>query len=1372
MKRFLLLLALPLLCVLAVQASDYGINVGGVEVSTSNYNNVTGKDINSGATVKYDPTNKVLTLSGLNMTRTGGSNYAVHNRSVSGLTIKFVGSNTFKTVGAGLKLMESTDIIVDGTSSYAYFTCTGTSDNQNGMNISSGKTVNISGTGKIQFYTSGSSSCKEGVKGGGSSTKINLKSSITMTVHSAGTYGISSLSLCSYDGSKLVVVQNGAQSFYQCYWSSYNKAAVLAPVGAYYSNGTIYTSSGSPVTRDNIEIHSDYAFIVNSSNFPDANFRSYLLNLYPKGYLTSSEVSSRTNLTMNNKGITNMKGVELFTSLTKLDFATNSVTKFNSMPSTVQELNCSSNQLTSLPTLPSGLTRLTCYSNQLTSLPTIPSNIEYINAGYNKFTNINIRSKSKLRNVYLDNCSSLATVDLSNNALTYLYIYNSPAITSLAVGSNQLTELSNIPTSIEYLQISNNQFTSFEITNHSKLKTLFANDNPYLKTLNCSYNAIESLYLSNCTQLWKLDCRNNNITSLGTPPSSLQEIYAGSNKFSYFTLTGNSNLKTLDLRSCTSMTSVNCSNNALTTLTLTGCTALSTVNCYSNQLTSLGTLPSSIKTLDCHSNKLTSLGTPPSSLVTLNCSYNQLTSLPTMPSTIQEINAGSNKLTSLSVTGKTALKTLNVSNNANMTSLYCQSNALTSLNMSDCPAITSLNCSSNQLTSLSTMPSTIQEINASSNKLTTLSVTGKTALKTLNVSNNANMTSLYCQNNALTSLNVSDCSALKSLNCSSNQLTSLGTVPTNIEEIYCGNNKFTELVIKNYPYLKTLNVDNCSLLYSLVCERNALTSLSYSGCPLTNFSCVTNQLTSLPTMPSTIEVIYCGDNKFTTLSITGYPNLNWLEVSSNHKLTKLECYENALTYLRVSNCTSLETLDCSENLLASDRFKSTNFANCPAIKYFDCSNNALETLDVSACSNLQTLDCYYNNLTSLNVEGLAKLTKIDCGINSLSSLSLSGCNALTELVVIGNQIKEAAMTALVASLRTIPEGENGALYVLDSESDDNVFTDEHITAARAKRWIPYKDAPNGWEELVATPTYNVGDVDGNGEVNGNDLNKLINILLGIEQADTYEGRANVDGEGGVDGNDLNLLINILLGKVVFPDPDPFEVQMFTVNGVSFYMIPVEGGTFQMGSSIAVDDETGDNEEPRHEVTLSNFYICSSEVSQALWQAVMGSNPSSFNSNNLRPVECVSWDDCQTFITKLNQMTGKTFRLPTEAEWEYAAHGGNLSKGYKYSGSSEVGEVAWYSSNSSNTTHLIATQSPNELDLYDMSGNVCEWCSDWYDFYSSGAQTNPTGPSTTPYGLRVYRGGHYQSSAIDCRITARHGKNPSFAGPNLGLRLAM
>ncbi|MGM9712614.1 MAG: bifunctional serine/threonine-protein kinase/formylglycine-generating enzyme family protein [Prevotella sp.] len=231
---------------------------------------------------------------------------------------------------------------------------------------------------------------------------------------------------------------------------------------------------------------------------------------------------------------------------------------------------------------------------------------------------------------------------------------------------------------------------------------------------------------------------------------------------------------------------------------------------------------------------------------------------------------------------------------------------------------------------------------------------------------------------------------------------------------------------------------------------------------------------------------------------------------------------------------------------------------------------------------------------------------------------------------------------------------------------------------------------------------------------------------------------------------------------------PLSEKTFTVGGVTFIMMPVQGGTFTMGATSEQQSPDSD-EKPTHRVSLSSYYIGKYEVTQALWKAVMGSNPSKWKGDNL-PVEQVSWDDCQTFLRKLNAMTGKNFRLPTEAEWEYAARGGNRSRGYQYSGSNNLSNVAWYDDNSGSKTHPVGTKAPNELGIYDMSGNVWEWCQDWYGNYTSSAQTNPTGSSSG--SCRVDRGGSWLSHAWDCRVAYRLDDAPDNGSINLGLRLAL
>ena len=260
---------------------------------------------------------------------------------------------------------------------------------------------------------------------------------------------------------------------------------------------------------------------------------------------------------------------------------------------------------------------------------------------------------------------------------------------------------------------------------------------------------------------------------------------------------------------------------------------------------------------------------------------------------------------------------------------------------------------------------------------------------------------------------------------------------------------------------------------------------------------------------------------------------------------------------------------------------------------------------------------------------------------------------------------------------------------------------------------------------------------------------------------------------------LLLMLLILMTNLVVaqqPKLKPKKSPIITVKDVSFKMIYVVGGTFSMGGTY----EQGRDQyysEPVHLVSLSTYYIGETEVTQELWKAVMGDNPSYFKDDQ-RPVEQVSWDDCQEFLRKLNEFTGLKFRLPTEAEWEFAARGGEKSKGYKYSGSNDIDAVAWYLGNSSIKgksspdygTHLVKTKKPNELGIYDMTGNVLEWCSDWYDKYTYKSQSDPQGPSTGTG--RVRRGAGWTSILWSCPTSNRYHDTPDTRNNYLGLRLVL
>ena len=235
-----------------------------------------------------------------------------------------------------------------------------------------------------------------------------------------------------------------------------------------------------------------------------------------------------------------------------------------------------------------------------------------------------------------------------------------------------------------------------------------------------------------------------------------------------------------------------------------------------------------------------------------------------------------------------------------------------------------------------------------------------------------------------------------------------------------------------------------------------------------------------------------------------------------------------------------------------------------------------------------------------------------------------------------------------------------------------------------------------------------------------------------------------------------------------------RLRLNTTTPVTLYvsepeMVFVKGGSFQMGSNSGLEDE-----KPVHSVTLSSYYIGKYEITQKQWRDVMGSDLPLlvFKGCDDCPVEKLNYEEVQTFLAQLNAATGKNYRLPTEAEWEFAERGGNASKNFTYSGSNEISEVAWYKDNSESKTHPVGKRKVNELGIYDMTGNVWEWCSDWYDanYYSTSPTQNPI--CSVIGSNHVARGGSWINTPVDCRITHRHGYTPSHRVSNLGFRVAL
>ena len=291
----------------------------------------------------------------------------------------------------------------------------------------------------------------------------------------------------------------------------------------------------------------------------------------------------------------------------------------------------------------------------------------------------------------------------------------------------------------------------------------------------------------------------------------------------------------------------------------------------------------------------------------------------------------------------------------------------------------------------------------------------------------------------------------------------------------------------------------------------------------------------------------------------------------------------------------------------------------------------------------------------------------------------------------------------------------------------------------------------------------------NNIINLKDTDDCFTVPLHIEIINTHKLGSVLSIIVGKDGYDIENVwkINVCCNSVTIPINDELSIKM----------IYVKGGSFTMGATSEQGSDAEYNEKPTHKVTLSDYMIGETVVTQELWKTIMGNNPSVNIGEKQCPVEHVNWYDCQDFITKLNKMTGENFRLPTEAEWEYAARGGGKSKGYKYAGSNTMSDVAWHYSDAYNSyIRPVKQKQANELGLYDMSGNVWEWCQDCYGNYSSSAQINPTGSAIVSY--RVIRGGSWACGLFsfrevqNCRVSARSSRAPEYKNFDLGLRLVL
>ena len=755
MKKFLLLLLF--IAIVTVSASATKIYVCGTKITgTTSFNA-------GGGTVNYNANTNTLTISNVDYTKTGSSNNGISVDEVSSdLTINLNGTVKFTIGDADAVLCKdankhNTFIYVSGTSTF-----TSKSSSHAGLKLQDCH-VYLRGSGTLTIENTNSSNSANAmnenlifqIKNCNISSKgprlynLNRVSFYRTDYNDSGDYATRTTTIIFKTPNNGTVHASNIKEVYNPFTGTmYDPVGVhlFLPISKYLMNLGANLSSTS-MANTQIEA-SDYVpdVIMGNSNYISNDvLRAYLLSLYPKGYLTKSESQQRKYLNISGMNINILHGIQQFKYLTELNCSNNSLNAFGQ----------------SISYLPSSLTKLNCSNNQISSLDKLPSNIEYLNCAGNKFTTLTVDSYSKLN--YLDcsnntqltslqcnnpllitllvsGCSnlqsltctntnvsslsslpsSLKTINVKNNYLTSLDVANCTGLTSLHCEFNKLTSLS-LPSSLVYLYCNNNNFSgTFSLTGRSALKVLNIANNPGITALNCYQNSLTSLSVIGCTSLTSLNCYKNQLTYLEILPESLQSLDCSTNKLNAFSLNGSSNLRSVFMSANPNLTTVNCYNNSsLTFLDVAACPALTTLNCYNNKLSTLSISNCTALTkLDCHSNQLTSLSNIPSSVQTLNCSSNKFSG-------------------AFTLTGRTALKSLDISSNPSITTLNCYSNALTSLNVQNCSAMTTLDCHSNQLTTLGTLPSSLQTLTCSSNKFSgAFSLTGRSALKSLDISSN------------------------------------------------------------------------------------------------------------------------------------------------------------------------------------------------------------------------------------------------------------------------------------------------------------------------------------------------------------------------------------------------------------------------------------------------------------------------------------------------------------------------------------------------------------------------------------------------------------------------------------------------------------
>ena len=652
MKKIFFTFLTVLLATLAAQAAtDYGFSVAGTTVTSNNCNNITNSYITSG-TVYYTPSTNTLYMNNVTISMTGDYNRVINNLDCSGLKVEFSGTcNLYARDAAVVRIRKNTTLYAPSASTVVNIT--GVYENGIWMATSNSFSLTIQGPGTFNIKSTNNTAIEDENDGSGSQadTWHEVYFDNVNAVLSSGGNSVVKRVLLRFKAGSSVRFKATNNSSYPvidyCGWQLYGNEALLEPYGAYYSNNTVYDSSGNSVYNQDVYVSDDYVAIINATNFPDANFRSYLLGLYPKGYITQTDVNNCTTMNVSGKSISNLQGIKYFTAL--------------------KELRCYNNPMTSLDV--SGLTALT----------------------YLDCSHPNTYIGTKLTSLNVSGCTNLETLYCSGNNISSLSVSDFTNLKNLDCSYN---------TSLTTLNCYRNNLTTLNVAGCYALKELLCFENANLAAITG---------LIHCTAITYLDCEDCAITSLTAVNNmgNIATLLARNNKLTSLEVTNKSKLKTLRVSGNTTLTDLQCNNNDLTTLNVTGCTALKELRCYENaSLASISGLADcrAITILRCSNCALTDLPglNTMTNLQMLYANDNQLTSITlTYKANLSGVTLQNNpQLTTADIYNNSRLSSINIRDCTALTRLICYSNALNTLIVEGNTAMTSLYCYDNQLSKL------------------------------------------------------------------------------------------------------------------------------------------------------------------------------------------------------------------------------------------------------------------------------------------------------------------------------------------------------------------------------------------------------------------------------------------------------------------------------------------------------------------------------------------------------------------------------------------------------------------------------------------------------------------------------------------------